>query len=360
MALESREEDVIRPPVRVGIVGLGRAALFDHLPALRALSGLFKIVAICDVLKERRDIVEKDVPGLRTYRQIEDMLDDPEIELVDIALPSVDHAKTALAALKRDKWTVVETPLALNYDDATVLKATAIKANNKLHVYTPGLFSPEFRLAFTALDDPRLGGVYDIRIRHQDYIRRDDWQSVKRCGGGAAWYWGSDAVLQAMALLRQPPAQLWSELKRVVSVGDAEDFAHIVLKSRGPTTADIELNSGQLAPCEPIFTIRGPRGAFTVAAGATEGTFHVVDPAYKFGRRRSSVRTPDLADMHEDFVVRDIPFALPEVPASAGETFWRTLYATIRTAAPFPVALDDVLESIRYLQLAKNASTFAH
>ena len=106
-----------------------------------------------------------------------------------------------------------------------------------------------------------------MRVRRQDYLRRDDWQSVKRCGGGAAWYAGVDAILQAVALMRAQPTQLWSELKRVAALGDAEDFAHIVLKSRGEVTADIEINGGHLAACEPSFTVRGSRGTFTVAPG---------------------------------------------------------------------------------------------
>ena len=41
------------------------------------------------------------------------------------------------------------------------------------------------------------------------------------------------------------------------------------------------------------------------------------------------------------------------------QAFWKALYGTVRTAAPFPVALDDVVETIRYLQLVKRASPFA-
>ena len=77
--------------------------------------------------------------------------------------------------------------------------------------------------------------------------------------------------------------------------------------------------------------MRGTRGSFSVLPGATTGTLHVLDPDFKFTRRRSSVRTPPLTDMHE---------ALPVV------------------AAPFPVPLDDVVETIRYLQLIKRASPF--
>lgn len=358
MALEN-ETGSHRPPLRIGIAGLGRAALFNHLPALRKMPECYRLTAVCDLMKERRDIVEKDFPDVHTYRRVEDMLDDPEIDVVDIALPSNDHHKMALESLNRGKWTILESPIAYTLDNATILKAASVKVRGKLIPYVPGLFAPDFRLAMMALDDPRLGEIFEVRVRRQDYIRRDDWQSVKRCGGGCTWYEGTDALLQAVALMRAQPAQLWSELKRVASLGDAEDFAHIVLKSRGEVTADVEICGGQLAPYEPAFTVRGTRGTFSVQPGARQGTFHVIDPSHKFGRRRSSVRTPPLDDMHEQFPVVDLPLALPENTESGACAYWKAVYATIRTAAPFPISLDETTDAIRYLQLVKQASPFA-
>jgi len=349
-----------RPPLRIALLGLGRAALFNHLPALKQLPELYQVTAVCDLLRERRAIVEKDFPKVHTYRRIEDMLDDPEIDIVDIALPTADHHSAALESLSREKYTVLELPFALTHDAATVLKAASAKARGRLFAYTPGLFAPDFRLAQAALDNPSLGEIYEVRVCRQDYVRRDDWQSVKRCGGGAAWYAGTEAVLQAVSLMRAQPTQLWSELKRIAALGDAEDFAHIVLKSRGEVTADIEINGGHLAPCAPSFAVRGSRGAFTVAPDAVEGTYHVIDPSFRFPRRRSSVRTPPLDDMHENLKVVDIPATLPPSAEKSGPVaFWRTLYATIRTAEPFPVSLDDIVEATRYLQLVKKASAFA-
>lgn len=349
-----------RPPVRIALAGLGRAMLQEHLPALKQLPDLYQVTAICDLLRERRAIVEKDYPKARTYRRLEDMLDDPDIDLVDIALPSTDHQSAALESLGREKFTVVESPLALTHDAATVLKAASAKARGRLFAYTPGLFAPDFRLAQAALDNQALGDIYEVRVRRQDYLRRDDWQSVKRCGGGAAWYAGLEAVLQAVALMRTQPAQLWSELKRIASLGDAEDFAHIVLKSRGEVTADIEINGGNLAACEPSFSVRGSRGTFTVAPGAIEGVCHMIDPGFKFPRRRSSVRTPPLDDMHENLKIVDHAVTLPPTAEKSGPVaFWRALYSTIRTAEPFPVSLDDIVEATRYIQLVKQASPFA-
>lgn len=348
-----------RPPVRVGIAGLGRAALFGHIPAFKALPDLYRLLAVCDLVKERRDIVERDFPDVHTYRRVEDMLDDPELDLVLVALPTADHVACALSSLRRERWTVVEAPLATKHDDARTLQAASVKARGKLFAYTPGLFAPGFRLAKAALDDARLGEVFEVRVRVQDYVRRDDWQSVKRCLGGCTWYKGQDALLQAVALMRAQPAQLWSELKRIASLGDAEDFAHIVLKSRGAVSADVEICGGQLPPFDPAFVVRGDRGAFSILPGAASGTFHVLDPAFKFPRRRSSVRTPSLDDMHEQLPIVDLPAPVEDGADAAGAlAFWRALYLTVRTAAPFPVPLDDVVETIRYLQLVKRASPF--
>ena len=64
--------------------------------------------------------------------------------------------------------------------------------------------------------------------------------------------------------------------------------------------------------------------------------------------------------MHENLKVVDIPATLPPSAEKSGPVaFWRTLYATIRTAEPFPVSLDDIVEATRYLQLVKKASSFA-
>ena len=41
-----------RPPIRVGIVGLGRAGLQMHGPELMQYPHLFQVVAVCDQFKD--------------------------------------------------------------------------------------------------------------------------------------------------------------------------------------------------------------------------------------------------------------------------------------------------------------------
>ncbi len=351
--------DYRRPPVKVALMGLGRSMFTEHYPVFRAHPGLFKVVAACDLIKERRDKIAEDFPDCKMFRRFSDMLDERDIDLVDIATCSVDHVKHALMSLDRGFWTLLETPAALTVDDAKVLRGAAQKSKNRLLIMQRGLFEPDFLLAKQAMADTRLGDIYEIRIRHEDYIRRDDWQAVKRLGGGAAYYAMTDLILQALKLLPLPPIQMWSELKRVASLGDAEDCAHVNLKTRGIISADIEFNGGVLPEDRsPSFVIRGTRGTFRVQPGALEGTITAIDPDFSFPRRRSSVRTPELVDMHETIPVKQFTLPLQKGTLHGPSAVWVRIYNTVRTAAPFPLALEDSLEAVKFSHLMKKTSPF--
>ena len=349
----------LRPPVRVALMGLGRSMFTEHYPVFKAHPALFKVVAACDLLKERRDIIAKDFPDCRMFRRFTDMLDERDIDVVDIATCSVDHVKHALMSLERGFWTLLETPIALTVDDAQVLRGAAQKAKNRRRTLQRGLFSPDFLLAKQEMSDTRLGDIYEVRVRKEDFIRRDDWQAVKRLGGGAAYYAMTDLILQTLKLLPLPPIQMWSELRRVASLGDAEDCAHVNLKTRGIISADIEFNGGVLPEDRgPSFVIRGTRGTFKVQPGASEGTLTVIDPDFSFPRRRSSVRTPELVDMHENVPVKTFKVELEKGTLHGPSAFWKHLYDTVRTAAPFPLALEDSLEAVKFAHLMKKTSPF--
>jgi len=352
-------DQVARPPIKLGIIGLGRFTQFKTIPQLLSLTDFFRVTAVCDVEKERRDLVEKHFPNAHYYRRVEDMVDDQDVDLFQIALPSLMHAKCALECLNRNRWTLVENPLALNYSDAQVLRAASAKNGNRLIVAHRELFTPEFRLAQMACEDPRLGEIYEVRVCRQTYLRRNDWQSVKKCGGGCAFRDGPDALMAAMSLIVMPPSQIWSELKRVAGLGDAEDYAHITLRTRGDISADVEINGGQLPPYSPAYVVRGSRGSFSVAQGATEGVLNVIDPNHAFPRRRSSVRTPPLNDMSEPLPQVSIPLRLPETAQIGEGVFWNAIYAHMRRGVPLPYSIESSVEAIRYLQLVKQASPFA-
>lgn len=349
-----------RPPIRIGIAGLGRAGLQMHIPELEAYPELFKIMAVCDPVKERRDLVLERYPECRTYRRYEDLLADPDVELVDIATRSDEHAAHVMSALKTNKWVNVERPFCRDYDEAMVLRAAAIKAGNKLLVRHNYRFEPAFVQVKEVVDSGVLGEIYDIKIRRGTYERRDDWQVVKRCAGGAALAWVPAFLDQALELLHTPPVKVWSDFKRVASVGDAEDYVRIILRNLAGLTVDMEYSGGRIGEM-PQFVLTGTKGRFTLYPDASEGTLRYLDPKQKLARRRSSVRTPPLGSFGTAETLRWIETKVPVNPkADSGMSLiWEAVFNAIRENKPYPVPLDTAIETMRIITLVKKESSFA-
>ena len=344
--------------ISMGVIGCGRSAVLGHLPAIGRLDGLFRVAAVCDVEKSRRDRVSESFPDVRHYRRAEDMIDDPDLDLVLIATPSLEHEEIALECLRRNLWTVCETPVSPTYDGALVLRGASLKAGKKLIAATPALFSPAFRLASLARARRKIGDLYDIRIRQACYLRRDDWQATSKRCGGAAFFAAQEPVLQALTLLQAPPLQMWSEIKKLVALGDAEDYVHLTLRTADGITADVETNCAVVQAEEPEITLRGTRGAFSVMPGAMEGRYCIIDPGQRFPHRRSSVALPPLEEPEERIRVTEEKVALPD-PAPAHEAFWRAVYMTVRMGKPFPVDFDLVVEMARYIGIVRKSAPIA-
>jgi scyllo-inositol 2-dehydrogenase (NADP+) len=349
-----------RPPIRLGIIGLGRAGLEMHFAELEQVPHLFKIIAACDPVKERRDIVSARYPDCRSYRRFEDILADPDVEFLDIATRSDEHMTHVMQALKTNKWVQVERPFCCDYEEAMLLRAAAIKSGNRLLVRHNYRYEPEFVLAKEMMQHPLLGEVYDVKMRRGVYERRDDWQTVKRCGGGAALLHGTAFLDQALELLNAPPVKVWGDFKRVASVGDAEDFFRIIVRNLGGLTVDLEISGGRVSE-EPLFVITGTRGEFRLMPGATEGRIRYLDPNEKPDRRRSSVRTPPLTSQVAPETFTWLEQTVPvKRSGDVGLTMiWEQIYNVIRENKPFPIPLDNAIDVMRIISLVKKESLFA-
>lgn len=344
--------------ITVGIVGCGRCTVFGHLPALARMRDRFRVVAVCDVEKSRRERIERDFPEVRHYRRLEDMVEDRDIKLVLIATPTLSHEAMSIECLGRGLWTVCETPVAISHEGALALRAASLKAGGRLIPAIPALFSNEFRLASMAGARKDIGNLYDIRIRHGLYRRRRDWQSTLKRAGGVLRFAAQEPVLQALSLLHAPPVQMWSETKKIVSLGDAEDYVRLLMRTADGVTADIEVNSAELAADAPAIALRGSRGSFSVMPGAASGICRMIDPSQKFEKHRSSVALPPLEVDSEEVRIIEESVEVPD-PMPPYEAFWNAVYAAASGNGPFPVDFDLVVEMVRYIGIAGKPAPIA-
>jgi predicted dehydrogenase len=110
--------------INVAVVGLGFMGV-THIKAYRKIQNA-RIASICDPVRLPLDgllagvsgnvgtdeAVQLDMTQVRASRDFREILDDPDIQLVDLCVPTVDHSRLSIAALQAGKHVVCEKPLA--------------------------------------------------------------------------------------------------------------------------------------------------------------------------------------------------------------------------------------------------------
>src|SRR5687768_9526184 len=101
--------------LNVGIVGLGFMAV-SHLKAYQKVAGA-RIAALCNPSGRHldgdfssvfgnvgsNDPFKLSMDGVKAFSSFDEMLNDPEIDIVDICAPTLTHRDLALRALKAGK-----------------------------------------------------------------------------------------------------------------------------------------------------------------------------------------------------------------------------------------------------------------
>ena len=163
--------------MRLAVVGLGFMGGV-HLKALRSVAQV-ELAAVVS-----RHALEMAV---KHYTNLDDALADPEIDAVDLCLPTDLHESATVAALRSGKHVLVEKPMALDVGSCHRMIAEAERAQRILMVAHVLRFFPAYRALQRAIDDRELGN-----IRFATFRRRcaqpgwSDWITDKsRSGGGA-------------------------------------------------------------------------------------------------------------------------------------------------------------------------------
>ncbi len=144
--------------LRVGVIGLGVGR--QHAEAYH-VHPLCQVTALCDFSAEQRAWANREYPRAKVTACAEDLIDDPEVDVVSIASYDDYHFEQAARALRRGKHVFVEKPVCCAEDEARELRS--------LLAARPGLVlssnlilrrCPRFRWLKGQLVEGRLGRLF--------------------------------------------------------------------------------------------------------------------------------------------------------------------------------------------------------
>ncbi|MCP4165177.1 MAG: Gfo/Idh/MocA family oxidoreductase [Chloroflexi bacterium] len=178
--------------LRVGVVGadihkrgFGARA---HLPAVLA-SPAVQLDAICTAHPETAKESAAIWGAPKYYSDHRDLVGDPDIDLITIAVTVEAHYPIAKAAMEAGKTVYCEWPLASNLDEARDLADLAHAQGAVAMVGMQGRFSPGVQYLKELLDDGLVGRPLFFHLTHflpRFPVRSDHWWSAtKEAGSGA-------------------------------------------------------------------------------------------------------------------------------------------------------------------------------
>jgi len=188
--------------VRVGIAGIGFMGV-THFKAYQQLEGPESAQVAAVFTRDEKKLAGdwsnvrgnfggaggvQDLTDVRKYRDLEALLADPEIDLLDLCLPSYLHREVAIRAMEAGKHVLVEKPIALSVEDADAMIETAERTGRLLMVAQVLRFWPEFAAIKDLIDSGDHGellGAHFKRVISRPDWSGDNWFSDPAKTGGA-------------------------------------------------------------------------------------------------------------------------------------------------------------------------------
>jgi UDP-N-acetyl-2-amino-2-deoxyglucuronate dehydrogenase len=175
--------------IKIAIVGCGRISK-NHFGSIEQHKDHFELVAICDidpvVLAENAD--KYKVPA---YRDMEEMLEKEQLDLVVLCTPSGTHSVQTVLASKHRVHVVSEKPMATRWKDGVRMVKACDEARVRLFVVKQNRLNTTLQLLKRAVTEKRFGNIHMVHLnvfwtRPQSYYDQGNgWRGTWEFDGGA-------------------------------------------------------------------------------------------------------------------------------------------------------------------------------
>jgi scyllo-inositol 2-dehydrogenase (NADP+) len=247
--------------LRTAVVGLGRIGWKTHVKEVDGGEG-FALAAVVDPDKTRLEEAHS-VYGVSGYTSLEACLEAETPDLVVIASPTLFHASQTIVAFENGCDVFCDKPLAASLEEADGMIEAMEKHGRKLMVYQPLRCGPDVVALQDILGRGIIGPPYLMKTSRLDYVRRNDWQTFRKNGGGMLNNYGAHAIDQALYLCGSRARAISGYLRSVACLGDADDVVKAVIETDNGVIVDIDINMA-FAQKEDAWHVVGPHGSATL------------------------------------------------------------------------------------------------
>ena len=337
-------------PINVALCSFGMSGWVFHAPFINLHPG-FKFYAVWE---RSKDLAKQKYPEVKVFRDYDEMLADPAVELVVVNTPSYTHYEYTKKSLQAGKHTVVEKPFTATVAQAEELIELAKAKGVKLAVFQNRRYDSDLRTVKKILQEGWLGDLKDVEFRYDRYnpaLSPKIHKETPQPGAGCVYDLGPHLIDSALYLFGVPQA-VFADIMITRPTSKVDDYFEILLYYPDKR---VRLRSGYYYR-EPVpsFALHGTLGSFLKSRSdiqeiQLQASMNPGNPEY--GVEPDSGR--GLLHAEKDGkIVREL---IPTERGNYGD-FYEGVFQALRNNKEMPVTAEQGLNVIRVIELAFKSS----
>jgi len=246
--------------ITTGILSYGMSGRVFHAPFIHTHPE-FQLYAVVE--RSEKKAAER-YPDIISYNSIEQMFDDPIIELIIVNTPNYLHYEHTKLALEAGKHVLVEKPFAATPEQAKELFELGKKNSCKVMVYQNRRWDSDFQTVKKIVQDGVLGNLIECHFRFDRYRKEISVKKFKEepfAASGLSFDLGPHLLDQVISLFGKPVS--WSKTTGTYRPDSkVDDYLHVHLQF--PQGANVFVTASlQTVKPLPSFVLHGTKGTFT-------------------------------------------------------------------------------------------------
>lgn len=241
-----------------GLASFGMSGKIFHAPLLHHHPQFL----LKKIVERSKNEASKIYPGTESVKSFDDLVNDPDIELIIVNTPDNTHYEFSRKALEGGKHIVVEKPFTQTVEEGEELITIASKQKLQISVFQNRRWDGDFLTVKKVIENGLVGRLVEFEShfdRYRNYIQPGTWKEDPGTGTGTLYNLGSHMIDQALCLFGMPEA-VHADIRILRTGGKVDDSYDLKLYYK---SVKVTLKGSYLVrEPGPRYILHGTSGSF--------------------------------------------------------------------------------------------------
>lgn len=333
----------------LGIIGFGGMA-GNHFKQLSKGNTKVKIKGVFDIDSTRLD--DAKAKGLVAYGSKEELLSDPEIDIVLIAATNEVHKELSIDALLSGKHVLCEKPVTMTSLELLEIMEVAKKTGKIFTIDQNRRTNLDYVAMRRAVEGGLLGKPYVIESRVEGSRGVPaGWRTSPEKGGGMMLDWGVHLIDQVMYMTDERVKNIFCKMYSV-NYPDVDDNFRLTMTFESGLTAHIEVSTNNFI-AHPRWYVLGTEGTLQIDDWTATGrVVRCLEREDKWASEIKEVKAGPTKTMapRSPETVKTIPLSAPSDVIDNLDTVYNQLVDAIESKAELKITPEQALRVVKVME----------